>query len=142
MNKKPFKSPVIKPFLLTLIGTMVFWSCQEETPKVNPTDDSSQFVNLTDAVPDAILEIRYYSTYNFVGTRIDGYEEPVALLTREAAEALQEVSEELAGQGYRLKIYDAYRPQKAITHFINWAKVTTIIIVVIKIEIIIEIWLI
>lgn len=46
------------------------------------------FVLLTDIVPDAVLEIRYYSTYNFVGTRIDGYEAPVAILTREAAEAL------------------------------------------------------
>jgi len=53
-----------------------------QTP-VSPTDDSSQFVTLTDAVPDAILEIRYFGTYNFVGTRIDGYLEPTALLTRQ-----------------------------------------------------------
>ncbi len=84
--------------------------------------DSSGFVLLGEAVPDAILEIRYYSTYNFVGERIDGYQEPVALLTREAAQALQAVSEELAPQGYRLKIYDAYRPQTAVDHFCRWAK--------------------
>ncbi|MBQ3456906.1 MAG: hypothetical protein IJG36_10745, partial [Synergistaceae bacterium] len=66
--------------------------------------DSSDFVLLSEAVPDAILEIRYYSTYNFVGERIDGYEAPVALLTREAAEALRKVSDELIGKGYRLKI--------------------------------------
>ena len=48
--------------------------------KVFPTDNSSEFVTLTDVVPDAILEIRYYGTYNFVGQRIDGYEEPIALL--------------------------------------------------------------
>ena len=47
--------------------------------KVNPTEDSVQFVTLTDVVPDVILEIRYYGTYNFVGTRIDGYEKPTAL---------------------------------------------------------------
>ena len=121
MNKKPFKSPVVKPFLLTLIGTMVFWSCQEETPKINPTDDSSQFVNLTDAVPDAILEIRYYSTYNFVGARIDGYEEPTALITRVAADSLRAVSDDVIQLGYRLKIYDAYRPQKGVDHFVRWA---------------------
>ena len=51
------------------------------------SDDASGFVLLSDAVPDAILEIRYFSTYNFVGSRIDGYEEPVALLTGQAAEA-------------------------------------------------------
>ena len=88
---------------------------------VTLSDDSSGFVLLTDAVPDAILEIRYYSTYNFVGDRIDGYEEPLAFLTREAAEALRAVSDDVVAQGYRLKIYDAYRPQRAVTHFMNWA---------------------
>ena len=85
------------------------------------SDDSSDFVLLTDVVPDAILEIRYYSTYNFVGDRIDGYEEPLAFLTKEAAEALKEVSDDLVSQGYRLKIFDAYRPQAAVTNFMNWA---------------------
>jgi D-alanyl-D-alanine dipeptidase len=79
------------------------------------------FVNLTDAVPDAILEIRYYSTYNFVGMRIDGYEEPTALLTRRAADSLRAVSDDLKQMGYRLKIYDAYRPQCAVDHFVRWA---------------------
>ena len=85
------------------------------------SDDSSDFVLLSEAVPDAILEIRYYSTYNFVGDRIDGYEEPLALLTTEAAAALKEASDELVDMGYRLKIFDAYRPQMAVTHFMNWA---------------------
>ncbi len=85
------------------------------------SDDASDFVLLSEAVPDAILEIRYYSTYNFIGGRVDGYEEPVALLTKEAAAALKEVSDDLIGKGYRLKIYDAYRPQKAVTHFMRWA---------------------
>ncbi len=85
------------------------------------SNDSSDFVLLSEAVPDAILEIRYYSTYNFVGDRIDGYEEPVALLTKEAAKALQEVSEEVMAKGYRLKIYDAYRPQMAVDNFMAWA---------------------
>ena len=89
---------------------------------VVPQMDSSDFVLLTDVVPDAILEIRYYSTYNFVGDRIDGYEQPTALLTKEAAAALKNASDELKAKGYRLKIYDAYRPQKAVTHFMNWAK--------------------
>ncbi len=88
---------------------------------VELSDDASDFVLLSEAVPDAILEIRYYSTYNFVGDRIDGYEEPLAFLTREAAAALREVSDELVGMGYRLKIFDAYRPQMAVTHFMNWA---------------------
>ncbi|MBO4863316.1 MAG: M15 family metallopeptidase [Eubacterium sp.] len=76
---------------------------------------------LSEAVPDAILEIRYYSTYNFVGDRIDGYEEPLALLTKEAADALEEVNEELKEKGYRLKIFDAYRPQEAVDNFVEWS---------------------
>ena len=84
--------------------------------------DSSGFVALGEAVPDALLEIRYYSTYNFVGDRIDGYEEPCALLTKEAAKALKAVSDELMAKGYRLKIYDAYRPQRAVSHFVAWAQ--------------------
>ncbi len=90
------------------------------TGKLSPTDDASQFVNLAEAVPDVILEIRYYSTYNFVGTRVDGYQEPVALLTRQAADSLRAVSDDLLKQGYRLKIFDAYRPQCAVDHFMRW----------------------
>ena len=95
---------------------------QSSVVEVRPEEDASDFVLLTDVVPDAILEIRYYSTYNFVGDRIDGYEQPTALLTKEAAEALKKASDELIKKGYRLKIYDAYRPQKAVTNFMNWAK--------------------
>ena len=71
----------------------------------------SGFVYIAEAVPDAILEIRYYSTYNFVGDRIDGYEQPTAMLTVEAARALKAVSDDVKSQGYRLKIFDAYRPR-------------------------------
>jgi len=85
-------------------------------------DDPTGFVVLAEVVPDIIQEIRYHSTYNFVGERIDGYEQPCALLTREAATALKAVSDDVMAQGYRLKIYDAYRPQKAVDHFMRWAE--------------------
>ena len=84
------------------------------------TMDSSGFVLLADFVPGIVQEIRYYSTYNFVGERIDGYEEPVALLTVEAARALKAVANEVNAQGYRLKIFDAYRPANAVKHFMLW----------------------
>ena len=79
------------------------------------------FVKVTEVVPDVILEIRYFSTYNFVGSRVDGYKAPTALLTKEAADSLRAVSDDLRAQGYRLKIYDAYRPQEAVSHFVRWA---------------------
>ena len=88
------------------------------TTKV-PTDPSG-FVLLGDYAPHIVQEIRYYSTYNFIGERIDGYEEPCALLTKEAARALKSVSSELIVQGYRLKVFDAYRPLCAVKHFILW----------------------
>ena len=84
------------------------------------TMDASDFVLLADYVPHIVQEIRYYSTYNFIGDRIDGYEEPVALLTIEAARALKAVSSEMMVQGYRLKIFDAYRPTVAVRHFMLW----------------------
>ncbi len=83
-------------------------------------NDNSDFVLLGEYIPDIIQEIRYYSTYNFIGSRIDGYEEPCALLTKKAARALKTVSNEMIVQGYRLKIYDAYRPVNAVKHFVMW----------------------
>lgn len=92
------------------------------TRNVNdPAMDPSGFVLLSDYVPHIVQEIRYFSTYNFIGDRINGYEEPCALLTREAARALLEVSNEMMIQGYRLKIFDAYRPVCAVKHFILWS---------------------
>ncbi|MBQ6426439.1 MAG: M15 family metallopeptidase [Clostridia bacterium] len=82
--------------------------------------DPSGFIPLADLVPGIIQEIRYYSTYNFIGDRINGYEEPCALMTREAARALQAVSNEMNVMGYRLKIFDAYRPVRAVKHFVLW----------------------
>jgi len=82
--------------------------------------DPSGFVLLADYVPGIIQEIRYYSTYNFIGDRIDGYEEPCALMTKKAARALKSVSHEMNVQGYRLKVFDAYRPVSAVKHFVLW----------------------
>ncbi len=108
-------------FVLLLTLVLLCGTAAQAESDVHLSGDASDFVLLTDAVPDAILEIRYYSTYNFVGDRIDGYEQPVALLTKEAAQALKEVSDDVKAQGYRLKIFDAYRPQMAVSHFMRWA---------------------
>ena len=106
-------------FFFLAAAALLFAACStkqasDSESSTLPEADSSDFVTLTEAVPDAILEIRYYSTYNFIGSRIEGYLQPTALLTRQAAESLRQVSDELKAQGYRLKIYDAYRPQMAV----------------------------
>ena len=82
--------------------------------------DPSGFVLLADYIPGIVQEIRYYSTYNFIGDRIDGYEQPCALLTIEAAKALKSVSNEMNVRGCRLKVFDAYRPACAVRHFVLW----------------------
>lgn len=104
-----------KTILLTTLIALAMNASAQVFKSNCSTDDSSQFVTITDVVPDVILEIRYYGTYNFVGTRINGYEEPTALLTKQAADSLKAVSDDVIKQGYRLKIYDAYRPQKGLT---------------------------
>ncbi len=127
-----------REFLSALAGTAALFSMSacsskkqddsgqngEATPadKTTPEADASGFVLLADVVPDAIQEIRYYTTYNFVGDRIDGYEQPVSLITREAGEALANAAAAAKDKGYRLKIFDAYRPQKAVDHFVRWSK--------------------
>lgn len=79
------------------------------------------FVSLGDVIPDIMLDVRYYSTYNFIGDRVRGYNEPVALLSSKAALALIRASEDAMKLGCRLKVYDAYRPQTAVEHFKEWA---------------------
>ena len=82
--------------------------------------DSSGFVMLADYVPRIIQEIRYHSSYNFIGERIDGYEEPCAILSLDAARALKSAANELFAMGYQLKVFDAYRPARAVKHFVLW----------------------
>ena len=88
----------------------------------NITDihDSSVFVVLSDFVRYSVQEIRYHSSYNFIGERVDGYEEPCALITLEAARALKAAGNEFFVMGYQLKIFDAYRPATAVRHFVLW----------------------
>ena len=92
------------PLMLCVLVVITAGCCSKQEP-ATPEADASAFVNITDVVPDVILEIRYFGTYNFVGSRIDGYLQPTALLTRQAADSLLAVSNDLKAQGYRLKIY-------------------------------------
>ena len=113
---------MLKKILSGILILMVFSFLPVSAERSKSASDPTGFVLLSDVAPKIIQEIRYYSTYNFIGDRIDGYDAPCALMTIEAAEALKKVSDDVEKLGYRLKIFDAYRPQKAVDHFMRWAK--------------------
>lgn len=86
-----------------------------------PNDARQNFVYLHEFIPNIELDVRYHSNDNFVGSPVDGYNCPVILITHQAAAALRDVHAELEEQGLGLKVFDAYRPQKAVDHFVRWA---------------------
>ena len=83
--------------------------------------DASGFVILTDVVQDVILEMRYFSSFNFTGRRAKNYLEPIAIISKEAALALKDVSRKLKEEKLVLKVYDAYRPQSTVDSFVDWS---------------------
>lgn len=84
-------------------------------------DKPDIFTDVTRLVPDAVLDIRYFGPDNFVGVPIDGYHSPLAWLTHPAADALAEVALQARREGFRLKLFDCYRPARAVAHFARWA---------------------
>ena len=84
--------------------------------------DKSGFGKIHDVIPDAVFDMRYFSDYNFTGSKIRGYKAPVAYMTKEALKALAKAAADLRKQGYRILVWDAYRPQKAVDHFVEWIK--------------------
>ncbi len=83
---------------------------------------SAAFVDASDVVPGLVVEMRYAGEHNFVGTRIDGYKRRLCLLTKQAALALAAVQRDLSEQGLGLKVFDCYRPARAVAHFVHWAQ--------------------
>jgi D-alanyl-D-alanine dipeptidase len=91
-------------------------------PSAFGQDRPASFVDAASVVPGLIVEMRYLGAHNFVGRPIDGYERPVCLLTRRAAAALAQVAHDLQSQGLALKVFDCYRPARAVAHFVRWAR--------------------
>ena len=92
-------------------------------PSVNASKisyDKSSFDKIYNVIDDAVFDLRYYSSYNFTGKRVRGYKAPIAYMTKEALRALAKAAGDLRKQGYRLLIWDAYRPQKAVDNFVEW----------------------
>jgi len=80
------------------------------------------FVYLAKVNPNIVVDLRYANTLNFLNQPVQGYHKNVAIMTHEAALALTEAEAILNKQGYALVLYDAYRPQKAVQHFVSWSK--------------------
>jgi D-alanyl-D-alanine dipeptidase len=108
-------------FLGFLIVAPLCAGCAAGKAGVNGEGPPEGFVRVSDVAPEVLLDIRYYSAFNFVGTRVDGYLAPVAILSRPAAEALARAAEAARARGLVLRIFDAYRPQAAVNHFVRWA---------------------
>jgi D-alanyl-D-alanine dipeptidase len=115
-------SSAVRGLITALAGllavTVASVPAQAKTEPKAPKD----FVALRTVDPTIIQEMRYFTPHNFVGERIDGYEQPICLLTRPAAEALHRAQVRLLRKGYTLKVYDCYRPQRAVNHFVRWAE--------------------
>ncbi|TDN90502.1 D-Ala-D-Ala dipeptidase VanX [Salegentibacter sp. 24] len=80
------------------------------------------FVYIKKRIPDIKIDIRYAGSNNFIGKPVNAYHKPVAIVTAQAATALEKAQKDLMIEGFCLKVFDAYRPQTAVNHFIEWAK--------------------
>ncbi len=112
LDFSPKDTSVNRKFIL--IGTI--------SSMLNATPLPQGFFYVQEQIPNIELEIRYHGSDNFIGKPIDGYQAPTAILTKEAILALKKVQKELEEFGLGLKIFDAYRPQKAVDHFVQWGK--------------------
>jgi len=83
---------------------------------------NNDFIDIKEYIPSIFIDLKYASNDNFTGHIVNGYESPKCLLTIEAARSLRYIQTILNKSGYSLKIYDAYRPQRSVNHFINWSK--------------------
>lgn len=117
-HQKPLLTGLLVLFLLsTFVHSPVFGAGQKPGGSLLPEG----FVYVDEVIPDIVQELRYYGSNNFTGRPVAGYNANRAILTAAAAKALQRVQQELKLQGLGLKIFDAYRPVRAVNDFIRWA---------------------
>ncbi|MBT2492178.1 M15 family metallopeptidase [Streptomyces sp. ISL-96] len=109
--------------LATTAVTLLTVTTASPTAQAKPEPKAPrEFVSLRAVDATIIQEMRYTTAHNFVGVPVDGYRQPLCILTRPAANALHEAQTKLLRRGYSLKVYDCYRPQRAVDHFVRWAK--------------------
>lgn len=104
--------------ILIVLGIVLGFAFSAQKEKALPEG----FIHVKTIIPDIDVELRYFSTHNFVGDTIDGYKANRLILTKQSAEALKKVQDELQEQNLCLRVYDGYRPQRAVNHFIRWAR--------------------
>ncbi|MFF8101582.1 M15 family metallopeptidase [Streptomyces sp. NPDC016640] len=115
--------PTVVRALVTAVAALLTAATASAPAQAEPEPKAPEdFVALDSVDPTIIQEIRYFTPHNFVGERIDGYRQPLCILTRPAARALHTAQRELLRRGYSLKVYDCYRPQRAVDHFVRWAE--------------------
>ncbi len=92
------------------------------TLQLNSQNIPAGFVEIRQVIPDIALDLRYHTNHNFLGIPVEGYQTDKCYITKAAADSLAKVQSELKKFNLSLKIYDAYRPQRAVNHFVRWAK--------------------
>ena len=109
---------ILKSFVV--IALLSFTTIENGTTNQPPSKED--FIDLKELMPNLRSDLRYFGSNNFVGSPITGYNAPKVLLTKDAANALKKVQDELERLGFGLLVYDAYRPQRATDHFTKWAE--------------------
>ncbi|MGW3035327.1 M15 family metallopeptidase [Streptomyces sp. NPDC001178] len=115
-------SSAVRGLITALAALLAVTAASAPTRATTEPRAPRDFVALRTVDPTIIQEMRYFTPHNFVGERIDGYQQPICLLTRPAAEALHKAQLRLLRKGYTLKVYECYRPQRAVNHFVRWAE--------------------
>jgi zinc D-Ala-D-Ala dipeptidase len=101
-----------------IVATLVVLGCHAAFAQERP----AAFVDAAAIVPGLVVDMRYAGSHNFVGRPIDGYEAPHCLLTQAAANALADLARDLAPRGLSVKVFDCYRPTRAVANFVRWAR--------------------
>ncbi|PKN77347.1 MAG: D-alanyl-D-alanine dipeptidase [Deltaproteobacteria bacterium HGW-Deltaproteobacteria-10] len=111
----------MKAKIIFFIFLLIFLSTPQFVNICAAEDRPEGFVDITAVIPDIQLDIRYFGTHNFVGEKVNGYNAGKCILTKEAAASLAKVQKDLGQFSLAIKIYDCYRPQRAVNHFVKWA---------------------
>ncbi len=108
---------------LLTVGIFATWIlCSGVYAEPLPKELPVGFVHLDEEDPTILVDLKYATDNNFVGERIEGYQATRAVMTEATAKALKQVQADLHELGYGLKVFDAYRPQRAVNHFVRWGR--------------------